>query len=376
MTVRQKELCEKLEQTDGRPLRSVVGLDGFVDEVVHVVDKRYSPTEFDRILTLRAYGNRISDSSGLSSNVEIVTIDKKLGGNGPIFALGLKKFCADITYIGCVGADSHDAVFAELVNGSRVIGICEPGRTDAMEFEDGKLIRSKIDMFNNMTWQNILKKIPEEEFARLLDEARLLSFNNWTMINAMSDIWKHILKDILPLMKSPLEEKILFFDIADPEKREEKDITEALSLIREFNNSGFHTILGLNKKEACEIAAIAGTEYSDYAGADLKELTERVAGYLSIECVVVHPADRAACVKDGLYHEVEGPYCARPNLTTGAGDNFNAGFVYGYAMSLDMDLCLLLGTATSGFYVRERGNPTLPEVREFLGKWGAGLLDQ
>ena len=357
-------------------MNAVIGLDGFIDEVVHVVGKRFSPTEFDRILTLKAYGNRIAESSGLSSNVEIVTIDKKLGGNGPIFALGLKKFSADITYIGCVGADSHDAVFTELVKGSRIIGICEPGRTDAMEFEDGKLIRSKIDMFNNMTWQNILKKIPPEGFARLLDEAQIISFNNWTMINAMSDIWKHILSDILPLMKSSVEEKILFFDLADPEMREEKDIIEALGLIREFSNSGFNTILGLNKKEACEIAVIAGTEYHDFAGADLRELTECVAAYMGIDCVVVHPVDRAACMKGGLYDEVEGPYCARPSMTTGAGDNFNAGFVYGYTMGLGMDLSLLLGTAASGYYVRECKNPTLPEVREFLGKWGAGLLDR
>lgn len=371
----QKQLIDALARAGERPLRAVIGLDGFVDEIVHVVDKRYSPIRFDRLRTLKEYGERIAAAAGLSTNMEFITVARKQGGNGPIMALGLKRFGAEVTYIGAVGGQTVDAVFAELAQGSRMVGVCEPGHTDAMEFEDGKLICCKLDTLNRMTWENIRERLPESEFAALLDETRLISFNNWTMLPSMSDIWLRLLQDVLPLMRAPKEEKTLFFDLADPQKRDAADLEEALLLIRRFKAAGFRTALGLNKKEACEIAAVAGCSFSSIAEAELQELTRQIARLMNVDCVVVHPTDSAACVLDGQYTAVQGPYCAKPRLTTGAGDNFNAGFAYGLVMGFDAALCLTLGTAASGFYVREGRSPSLAEMRDFLEKWSRGALD-
>ena len=70
--------------------RAVIGMDGFVDEVVYVVDQRISKDDYTRIMTIQDYAVRIAQGAGLSTNVEIVTIQKKIGGNGPIYAQGLK----------------------------------------------------------------------------------------------------------------------------------------------------------------------------------------------------------------------------------------------------------------------------------------------
>jgi len=368
------DLAEKLEHDAITPIRALVGLDGFVDEIVHVVDKRLSATEFRRIKTLKEYGERIAASSGLSTNVEIVTIDRRPGGNGPIFALGLKKLRADVTYIGCVGTESVDGVFAQLAHESRIIGVGQPSYTDAMEFDDGKLIRSKLNSLNNLVWQDIIDRVSEAEFAGLLDEMQLVSFNNWTMIAAMNDIWEHILQDVLPLLTTNPQEKMIFFDLADPEKREPKEIAKALELIRGFKMAGFQTVLGLNKKEAFEIAKVFG--YANLSGAELRSLTEFISKHIEIDCVVVHPIDSAACVKDGKYYEVRGAVCPEPKLSTGAGDNFNAGFVIGYASNYSMESCLLMGIACSGYYVRNCSSPTINEVSGFLKKWHNGMLDK
>lgn len=357
------------------PMRAVVGFDGFVDEIVYVVDKRYGPDRYDRLRTLREYGQRIAAASGLSTNVEIVPAWRKLGGNGPIFALGLKKYQAQITYIGCIGESTIDPVFAELAEGSRMIGICDPGQTDAMEFEDGKLIRSKLDSLNQMNWENLTAKLPAGELARLLDEAELFSFNNWTMLPHMSRLWQRILEDVLPLMKTPFQSKTVFFDLADPEKRAAEDIRQGLELIRRFARAGFRTALGLNKKEACEIAAIAGGTFDLRQDDNLRSLTECLAGLMQIDCVAVHPTDRAACVYQGRYSEVSGPYCASPQLTTGAGDSFNAGFVHGLVNGLNGEDCLLLAVATSGYYVRNGKSPTLDQVIAFARLWKEGKLE-
>lgn len=366
---------DKKKLAGNGPIRAVVGFDGFVDEIVYVVDKRYGPDRYDRLLTLREYGHRIANASGLSTNVEIVPAWRKLGGNGPIFALGLKKYQAQITYIGCVGALAIDPVFAELADGSRMIGVCDPGQTDAMEFEDGKLIRSKLVSLEHMNWKNLTAKVSAAELAQFLDGAELFSFNNWTMLPHMSELWQHILEDVVPLMKKPFQTKTVFFDLADPEKRSSEDIRQGLELIRRFEQSGFRTILGLNKKEAYEIAAIAGREFDRRQPDNLRSLTEFVADFMRIDCVAVHPTDRAACVYQGRYAQVSGPYCASPRLTTGAGDSFNAGFVYGLVKGLNAEDSLLLGVATSGYYVRNGKNPTLDEVIAFAQLWKEGKLE-
>lgn len=371
-----KRLGLRLRQLDGKSLRALIGLDGFVDEIVHAVDSRISAREYVRIPTLKAYGKRIEDAAGLSANVEFATVDRKLGGNGPIFALGLKKYRAQVTYIGCVGVERTVDVFKELAEGSRVIGVAEPGHTDAIEFEDGKLIQSKLDELNRMDWQSITARISTDELARLMDDAQLVSLNNWTMLPHMSQIWEHLLDEVLVLMQKPLSDKVLFFDLADPEKRTRSDIAQALRLIRRFREAGFNTVLGLNQKEACQIASILCASETASAGADLQELTECIANAMKINCVVIHQVKRAACVADGAYFEVEGPYCPSPRLTTGAGDNFNAGFVYAYAMALEPQLCLVLGTATSGYYVRSAKSPTPDEMQAFLRQWASNQLDQ
>jgi sugar/nucleoside kinase (ribokinase family) len=353
-----------------KKLNAFVGLDGFVDEVVHVVKKRFDADRYDRVLTLTEYGKMISGASGLSLNVEIATIMKKLGGNGPIFALGLKKYGTAVKYIGCVGEGVTEPVFHELEDGAEVISVGDPGRTDAMEFEGGKIIRGKLSTINGLTWDMIAGKFPPERFAACMDRADLISFNNWTMILNMNGIWKHILNDVVPAMREAPGGKVIFFDLADPEKRESGDVLEALDLMRQFKAKGFDTILGLNRKEACEIIEIInGCKLEDYRAIELQTLCGQISEYLDIDCVIVHPVENAACIKDGKYYTVDGPYCAKPVLTTGAGDNFNAGFILGDLNKLSMDDCLLLGVMSSGFYVRNGKSADLEEIKAFIEQY-------
>lgn len=361
-----KTLSEKLRQQRRDPL-VFAGFDGCVDEVVHVVDVRYDASRYDRVRTLADYGAKISAAAGLSLNIEIESITKKAGGNGPLFALPLKKFGAGVIYAGCIGEESVDPVFAELAEGSEVIGILDPGQTDAMEFEDGKIIRSKLTPHNRLSWDAIAGKIPADSFAGYMDRADLISFNNWTMLLHMSDIWKHILEDVVPKMKCRVDEKTLFLDLADPEKRSGEDLAEALELIRRFQATGFNTALGLNLKEACEVLALLrGASWTDFKALPTEEIAVPIAEYLDISCLVVHPVAHAACIENGRYTCVDGPYCPNPVLTTGAGDAFNAGFSYGYINRYGPEDSLLLGVSSSGFYVRNGRNATKEEILGFL----------
>src|SRR5438128_10225689 len=85
------------------PLTAFVGLDGFVDEIVPVVDKREDATIYRRIRTIAQFAERLGAAAGQSTNVELVNQRTKLGGNGPIMAQALATLGLSVTYLGNVG---------------------------------------------------------------------------------------------------------------------------------------------------------------------------------------------------------------------------------------------------------------------------------
>ena len=120
-----------------------LGLDGFVDEILHVVDKRESADKYQRLTTIAKYADRLAAAAGKSTNVEMVNQLTKLGGNGPIMANALASFGMKVCYLGNLGFPSLHPVFADFAKQAEVYSIAEPGYTDALEFEDGKIICGK-----------------------------------------------------------------------------------------------------------------------------------------------------------------------------------------------------------------------------------------
>jgi hypothetical protein len=82
----------------------LVGLDGFVDTILHVVAKRESATKYTRMDKMEEFARRINAAAGQSANFEMVTQMVKLGGNGPIMAHALGSYGTKVTYIGNLGS--------------------------------------------------------------------------------------------------------------------------------------------------------------------------------------------------------------------------------------------------------------------------------
>src|SRR5205814_8262600 len=79
-----RKLAEKAHSL--KSVKATVGLDGFVDEIIAVVDKRHDGGKFDPVKTIGHLGAKITAAAGESSNYELVVKQRKLGGNGPIMA--------------------------------------------------------------------------------------------------------------------------------------------------------------------------------------------------------------------------------------------------------------------------------------------------
>ena len=108
------------------------------------------------------------------------------------------------------------------------------------------------------------------------------------------------------------------------------------------------------------------------AGENMKELTRRLA-----EVAVVKKGSAGA---ELFYSEL---YAEAPAFkievvdTTGAGDAFDAGFIYGVLRGLEIDECLFLANAVAAWKCRGRGSrhlPTLEELKRFLKENGLKKL--
>ncbi len=360
-----QQVIEQLKGAEAKlgHARALVGLDGFVDTILHVVDKRESATKFTRLATMSEFGRRIQAAAGLSANLELVTQMLKLGGNGPIMANALGSYGLPMTYIGNLGAPNVHRVFADFARRAEVHSIAEPGYTDAIEFDDGKLMFGKHESLKNITWENIEEHLPEETMLTMFAASSLIALVNWTMLPHMTAIFQKILKHLAPKLTG--EKRWLFFDLADPAKRTSDDIAKVLATIAKFQKY-FRVVLGLNLGESRQIGEVLGIK----APADSPEAVTahalHVREKLKIETVVIHPTAFAAAADANGATFVEGPFTPKPKITTGAGDHFNAGFCIGRLLGGDLAMSLQCGVATSGFYVRNAKSPGIGDLRKFL----------
>jgi len=359
------QVFEQIQGARNRLTKSdvLVGLDGFVDTILHVVDKRESATKYTRIEKIAEFGKRITAASGLSMNFEMVTQMVKLGGNGPIMAHALGSYGTHVTYVGNLGSPNVHPIFSDFAKATDLYSIAEPGYTDAVEFEDGKLMCGKHASLKEVNWATILKHLPEEKLIKKFNDASLIALVNWTMLPLMNGIFNKILKNVAPKLTG--EKRWIFFDLADPAKRTRADIAEVIKIIVKFQKY-FKVILGLNLSEGHQIGEVLGIKVPGNSPEDVTTLAARIQSKLKIETVVVHPTHFAAAADANGATFVAGPYTPKPKITTGAGDHFNAGFCIGRLLNGDLATSLQIGVATSGYYVRQAKSPRLEDLKKFL----------
>ena len=347
-------------------MTAFVGLDGFVDNILHVVDKRESAEKYLRLPTIAQLAQRLAGAAGRSTNIELVSQLNKLGGNGPIMANALASFGLKVTYLGILGYPNLHPVFADFAKRAEVHSIAEPGYTDALEFEDGKIMLGKHESLKQMNWENIQARFGQDKFSAKFGSADLVGFVNWTMLAHMSEIWTAVLKEVCPAMKGPRRK--LFIDLADPEKRTSADIQRALELVAAFQQH-FDVVLGLNEKEGLEVGKNLGLNIGDQSPEGLTRLCQAIHQRVPVDTIIVHPTAYALASGPDGTALVQGPFTLKPKITTGAGDHFNSGFCLGKLLGFPTDRCLLTGVATSGFYVRTGQSPAIPDLANLLRNW-------
>src|SRR6185295_9200106 len=167
-------------------------------------------------------------------------------------ANALSKAGVDVAYIGMLGYPKIHPVFEPLAASARVISIAEPGFTDALEFEDGKVMLGKYAAVNDVTWNNVLERVGKAKLKKLVDESALIGIVNWTMLPYMTYLWAKLHAQFLKKAGHPHRDKLFFADLCDPAKRSAEDLNKAMKVLSAMQRD-VTVILGLNLSEAVQV---------------------------------------------------------------------------------------------------------------------------
>ena len=261
------------------------------------MDKRESAEKYTRLPTIAQLAERLAAAAGKSTNIELVSQLTKLGGNGPIMANALASFGLKVTYLGILGYPNLHPVFADFAKRAEVHSIAEPGYTDALEFEDGKIMVGKHQSLKEVNWENIKSRFGQDKFTAKFTSADLVGFVNWTMLTYMSDIWEAVLKEVCPALNGPRRK--MFFDLADPEKRTKEDICRALEADRRVPE-----VLRCDprpeRKGSYEIGKNLGLNTErPLAGRPADSSARKFTSASTVDTLVVHPTAYALAVRAG-----------------------------------------------------------------------------
>lgn len=353
-------------------LAMVSGFDGFVDQLAQVVEERVSLEVYEPVETISRFGELIAGAAGRSSLREFVVLGLEAGGCAVNLGDGAASLGVQLDYFGTVGNPVHGAfgAFAEKCRRFRTLG-CEPGFTMALEFADGKTMFSSVSQLGGFTAGALREAVADGEFLAACGEAGLIALTNWTLYPHMTDCWRLVQEEVLSQVG---HRPWVFLDLVDPRSRKLSDLEALLPVISGFERSA-RCILGGNLNEANVLAGLLGVAPVPEEGPAVADLCAELRAALGVSEVAIHCVAGAAVASEAEAPVwVAGPYTAKPKKSTGAGDRYNAGYCVGRMLDLPAAWRCLLGTATSGFFVREARSGSLAEVSGLLEAWAEGRL--
>lgn len=273
-----------------------------------------------------------------------------LGSSSAICAVGLSRLGVKVNFIGAVGEDILGEYILRFLNKEKIntervkrVNMADTGFTVSLTYPENRAL---------ITYTGVM-----EDFT-VDDTDREFIYNSSDHLHISSYfLQKRFQGDIKSLFLNAKEREItISLDPGwDPEDKNWNKLFDLFPLI---------DILFVNEIEAKRIYhSKYGIEQNS-----IDVISEAISK--DVKTLVIKLGEKGALAID------DGKKYFRPSFkvnvvdTTGAGDSFNAGFLYGILNRYDIDRCLLLGNACGALSCTGIGGttmlPTLKGLREFL----------
>jgi len=132
-----------------------------------------------------------------------------------------------------------------------------------------------------------------------------------------------------------------YLDTSDPSWK----INELPSLLKQTSDKGNLDFFSLNEneiKQVCKVLKVK--EHNSYI-----KMAEKLSKLIDVE-ILVHTPQLTICGKDGEIF-VEPTFNLKPVRVTGAGDSWNAGYIFGHACGLNINERLVFANSAAGSHV-------------------------
>jgi hypothetical protein len=339
------------------------GLDGFIDSIVKVVNYK-TGTEPVFFNTVEEFGNYITNKKGSGFSLESEELFQKLGGNMPILANALGSMGTTVSCVGAFGVPSIAPVFADMHSRCKLFSFTNPGFTTAIEFADGKMMLAQMTDLNQADWNTIKQALSLEKIVEIFNESDLVCLVNWSEVEHSNEIWKGILEEVVIPGRSNAKQQHFFFDLADCSKRRPEAISTSLSLIKQFNLYGRVTI-SLNRNEA---GIVYETLFNESAGQNFESAGKKIFEELNVDTFIIHSSKASMAWDCAGFYVSEPDFIADPKISTGAGDNFNAGFCIASLLGADVASSILLANLASNRYMNTGESPDLNCLQAYISE--------
>lgn len=362
-----KEAIEYLERSKNfiSDKKVMIGIDGFIDKVMRPVKVADIHNNLTYFKTIDEFGNFVADKAGMSCGIRITENITKIGGNGPIMSKALSSVGVNVTCVGTLGYPTIENIFTDsLGKDCELYSICTSGVTTILEFDDGKVMLGLYDDLQKLDWSTFKSILGTEKLTKFFEESNLTGLVNFAAITLFNDIMRGIIDEVIS--KLPVDKnKYLFFDTADVSKRDSKDILKLVDIMKEFNQYR-KVIVGLNASEAITFyKAIFNKEETP----DIKTIGDELYEALECDILVIHTLMDAMAWEKYEFAQAPSLFVNHPKLSTGGGDNFNAGLCFGFLLDMDLENALYVANATSGSYVRNAKSPSYDDLIQTLKDW-------
>lgn len=324
-----------------RDKRGALGFDGFRDVLTRPVRDAETKTHFS---TIAEFGEYLASKAGKSGSITLDVVSERVGGNMPLVSKALGAFGLAADLYGMLGAPGPAPLFASMPECLRLHGFCAPGEATALEFDDGKLFFMPERPLAQPPWA--LLRAAHPDVAERFGAADFAALLNWSELDFSQALWESVYEDCFAHAQADFS-RFVFFDLCDCTPRGDGEIRRVLELIGRFGEKR-RAILSLNENEAlvCARATLPGVQ------ADPGEIAARLGERFGIAEVVVHTYRESICAHGGGLARVPTRFVARPMISTGGGDNFNAGYILASLLGLDAQARLLTANMTSNYYIR------------------------
>ena len=336
------------KEYDGK--RIFIGFDGYIDQIL-----KPCRTHDEYFTDIRNFGTYLADQGGNSFTIPVHTIVEKSGGNMPNMARALSQLGFAPVCIGALGYPQILPQFRDMEEECELYSVANPGKCDAFEFSDGKIMFAKNQDIDELDYQMICRRVPVDKQIEIFSRCDAYAFLNWGEMHRSNDILRHFLKQVIPF--SNMEGKYLLIDFSDFSSKSDDEVDEMLEIIRSMGRHS-RVCISMNKHETSMFAK----HFQMGDDAEPEEVLEELSMRVHPELVCVHLLEKTIYVTESVVHSADKEIVDDPKVITGGGDNFNAGLLAGLMNRKSVKEAIEIANMAAYIYARDG---RLSSFREF-----------